>query len=208
MVFIPIGMRYTATTKGAVLKAVSCEECGREYVYVLRRSASGMGSSPLFLDDHGARSRASGQAQALLRHRLQQGIDVVPCPACGRVQQHMVPKARRQYRRWMLNVGACLTLGLLPLGIVALSLNAVTMHAEEMRRNEAVSPPIPWAVLFILMAVVGLTGIGLMVGRFIVARRHEPNGQSIESRLRIGQARAMLRDDFEKMRREPGPGEG
>jgi len=49
---------------------------------------------------------------------LEIGIEVIPCPACGWYQSNMIPKARRRHRRWMVYVGQCLTIGLIPVAII------------------------------------------------------------------------------------------
>jgi hypothetical protein len=76
-----------AVRSGALLKHVPCENCGTEYVYVLR-------------DTIMARAQASQEevdrrAEATLRKKLEEGCEPVPCPACGWYQAHMVAHARR-----------------------------------------------------------------------------------------------------------------
>src|SRR5262245_23015334 len=119
---IPYALDYNVTASGAVLKLVRCEHCTAEYIYKLERSATGSGTSLLFLDNTGAHDRASTEAASNLRGKLERGVDVVPCPACGWVQSNMTPKARRQQCRWMLNVGATLAV----VGVVAGLLTALT----------------------------------------------------------------------------------
>jgi hypothetical protein len=104
--------RCTDVAWGQTTKMVFCEQCGRSYAYELKRT--GEGSADLF---NGGHSAAAAQADGNLSWALAVGIDLVPCPACGWYQRHMIPKARRLHRRWMVYVGQCLTIGLIPVAI-------------------------------------------------------------------------------------------
>jgi hypothetical protein len=42
-----------------------------------------------------------------------------------------------------------------------------------------------------------MLGLGLMVAKFVLAVSYDPNNQDVETRKQIGQARAMLREEFE-----------
>jgi hypothetical protein len=186
---IPYATDYTSTLSGSVLKFVPCEQCGTEYVYQMERTATGSGTSLLFLDNEGASERASSQAEAQLRRKLERGVDLVPCPRCGWYQQNMIPKARKQYRRWMLNTGAVLAVSLLPVGLFGAMANA-GKHGP---------PTIPWPLFLAGLIAFALVGIGLMVAKSVLASRHDPNGQDVETRKQLGQSRAILREELEKM---------
>jgi len=188
---IPYGMDYTSTMAGLVVKLVHCESCQAEYVYQLERTARGSGTSFLFLDNEGASARASAQAEQELRQKLEQGVDLVPCPVCGWYQRHMIPKAKRQYRRWMLNVGACLTLGLIPLAFIGAFVNASSGNGD--------GPAIPWPAFGAGLLILFLLGAGLMIAKAILASRYDPNSVDVETRKKRGQWCAMLRSDFERM---------
>jgi hypothetical protein len=77
---IPYGKRYTANLTGATLKPVRCEKCYVEYVYRMDRAGSGSGTSLLFLENQGARDRATQRAASELRGLLRWDCDAVPCP--------------------------------------------------------------------------------------------------------------------------------
>jgi hypothetical protein len=188
---IPYGMDYTSTMTGAVLKLVRCEQCGVEYVYRLQRTASGTGSSLLFLDNQGAGDRASTRAEGELQGKLERGVDLVPCPSCGWIQEHMFPRARRAHRRWMLITGAWLTFGLLPIAFIGGIANGASGDP----------PAIPWPVFSVGLSVLAVLGFGLMIAKVVLARRYDPNSQNVEIRKRLGQARGILREQLEKMTR-------
>src|SRR5690242_9150309 len=65
-----VGRRYTATVVGSVWKTICCEFCGLEWAYQLTRRAQGTGRSPYFLDNDGARQRASEEANNTLQRQL------------------------------------------------------------------------------------------------------------------------------------------
>jgi hypothetical protein len=186
---IPYGMSYSSTMSGAVLKLVRCEHCRAEYVYKMERVATGEGSSFLFLDNEGAASRASSEAQEVLRRKLEQGVDLVPCPACGWYQKNMLPKARRKYGNWMLNTGACLALSVIPVACLGGLFNG--------SRQER--PWIPWSLFFAGLIALGVLGVVLMTAKFILAGRYDPNNQDVETRKQLGRARGMLREEFDRL---------
>jgi hypothetical protein len=63
---IPYGMQYLSTVEGVVWKVVRCEQCQTAYAYRMAVSATGAASSFLFLDNEGARDRASAAAAEAL----------------------------------------------------------------------------------------------------------------------------------------------
>jgi Zn ribbon nucleic-acid-binding protein len=185
LVPIPAGMKYSVTATGAVLKWVRCDACGVEYQYKLQRKARGEGRSILFLDEEGALSRASSSASAELHYKLQHGVDVVPCPACGHVQQRMFRKARREHRRWMLTLGLVLTCLSPPLALAGLVIGTAVHRAMsnpvqggDQGGNEAVEIAVvlggPGAFLVL--------GVGLMAAKFVSAWRYDPNAEDEEVR--------------------------
>jgi hypothetical protein len=205
---IPYATEYTATLSGSVLKLVPCEHCGAEYVYQLERSAQGSGTSFLFLDNDGAQARASARAEAELRQLLERGVDLVPCPKCGWYQANMLPVARRQAYRGMRNAGLCLLIGVIPLALIGGLINAAAGGAP------GGDPAIPWPVFLAGLIVLGLAGAGLLVARVVRSASYDPNAGDVEAHKQLGQSRAMLREEFEKMIQtqagakgppEPGP---
>jgi hypothetical protein len=188
---IPYAMGYTSTMSGSVFKLVACEQCGVEYVYELKRTAIGEGKSLLFLDNQGAEDRAAFRAEESLRRKLERGIDLVPCPACGWYQQHMIPKARREHYRWMLITGFCLAIGLIPIAVFGGVLNSAP-------RQGTTEPLIPWSLFLAGLGTLAVVSIGSMVGKFLLTLGYDPNAQDVESRKQLGRAQGMLREEFER----------
>ena len=113
MVPIPVfWTQYTATRYGSVLKIVPCENCSTEYVYMMEREGSGVGTSMYMLNNEGAADHATSAADDTLKSVLENDFDPVPCPVCGHYQRYMFQKLRETKRLW----GAASTLLLTLLG--------------------------------------------------------------------------------------------
>jgi hypothetical protein len=193
--FIPLPLSlqwtYSVTVNGAVDKTVRCESCHAEYVYRLERSATGSGTSRvLFIDKEEATEQAAAIAQYALRRELQEGIDLVPCPACGWYQSNMITKGRDQHCAWMWLLGVLLTAGLLPLAMLGLLINCLRCPYSP--------PNIPGDVMLAGLVILGLDGVSLLVARSILAGRYDPNSDDPEARIQLGRSRAMLREEFDR----------
>jgi hypothetical protein len=197
---IILGYKYSATLTGAVLKLVRCESCQVEYVYQMKRTGTGSGVSPLFLDNHGAHGRAAERAEKDLHARLEREVDSVPCPACGWYQSEMLPKARRDHGGWMRTVGLVLLIVAFITGMVAYS---ASMGPEVNRAWDV------WS--FGAAALVGgSVGAALLATKAYRSSRYDPNSADREDRIRAGQNRAVHKEEWEKMMqdRQPSPGSG
>jgi hypothetical protein len=189
---LPWQGRVVAKVRGRTTKFVCCEACGQNYAYELKRT--GAGSEPVpdwgWGRDSETETAAKVGAVANLRNRLRTGIEVIPCPACGWYQAHMLPKARRLHPRWMVYVGGCLTFGLIPVTLIGLTINGMNVsHGGE--------PFIPWPIFFAGMASLFIVGIGMLIGKYILARSYDPNDADVETRKRYGQSRALLLSEQE-----------
>jgi hypothetical protein len=102
----------------------------------------------------------------------------------------MIPKARRLHRRWMLTVGLCLLLLLIPLGLIG-ACNS-SYNQNYMVAGVARPAPIPGPLLLGVLVLLGVPGVGLIIGKFVLTLRYDPNAQDVETRKRLGQARAIL----------------
>jgi hypothetical protein len=192
MVLIPVGLNYDVTLTGQAPKLVRCEACGYEYVYLLETSASGHGSSLLFLDNEGAQNRAHETAHVVLDAALQHGCAVVPCAQCGHVQAHMIPQARREYRRWMFKTGMYL---LVSGAILAAPAILLTMIDNGSRSGHPVT-------VALAIAAVVLIGSGLILPyvRSRLAQKYDPNALTADFRKVWGDSLSVGKDEFIKMR--------
>jgi predicted RNA-binding Zn-ribbon protein involved in translation (DUF1610 family) len=200
---IPIGMNYTATMMGSTVKEVLCEQCGAEYLYQMQRSSEGAGTSLLFVDNDGAQERARERAAASLRSKLEKGCDVVPCPSCGHVQQHMFKKARKAYGYWMYVTGLLL---FIPAFISLIAAIAVEVRADR-------DPSLRGVAKGILIGggACLASGLGLLITKGVRSRGYDPNSTDLAARKQFAQTRTILKAELERMMREreqgqaPGP---
>jgi hypothetical protein len=188
---ISLAWTYTVTVSGAVDKTVRCESCHAEYVYRLERTATGSGTSRvLCFYKEEATEHAAAVAQYQLRRELHEGIDLVPCPACGWYQSNMIMKGREQHCAWMWLLGVLLTAGLLPLAMLGVLINCFRCPYSP--------PNIPGDVMLAGLVILGLVGVSLFIARSILASRYDPNSDDPEARIQLGRSRAMLRDEFDR----------
>jgi rhomboid protease GluP len=96
----------------------------------------------------------------------------------------MIPRARRLRWRWMLNVGACLTIGLIPFGLIG----GIVIGINEQRGDSAISGETFVGILTLL----GGLGVALISCKFLSDRWYDPNAQDVEAHKRLGQSRATL----------------
>jgi hypothetical protein len=189
---------YTATVSGSVFVKVPCEHCGNIYYYQLTRQVSGEGSSLLSLDNEGARQRAMQRADDRLRSELEASRDPVPCPKCGLYQSDMVPMLRSQYGE------ALKALGILVLFVIPLILAYVFLKNRFIDGFAGNQPPINWIVPGILMGALAAMGIGLMMLRFCLAWRYDPNDPSeVNTAGRIGQEKAITEELMNQIQPSP-----
>jgi hypothetical protein len=191
--------KYTATLHGQVLKFVPCENCSTEYVYVLEREGSGVGTSVYMLNDEGAQDHAKSAADETLRSYLENDFDPVPCPVCGHYQRHMFPKLYQTRSPW----GPAAMLVVLAIGCLVAVGGLYWSVAYLQQPNDHVLGRMVAA--WSLTVVLGLVGVGLSVVERIKARRFDPNSEDQQARIEKGRSRAVTRAEFEQaQQREHG----
>jgi hypothetical protein len=163
--------------EGRTTKVVKCEKCEQRYAYELKRCAP---------------------TKECLPHVLANGIEAIPCPACGWYQSNMLSRARELHRRWMANVGICLIVGIIPAGFIGLMINTENGKypvVESVANGTA--PPIPWPIFGAGLACMLAAGIGMFIWRRLLAQMSNPNDDDVEARKRYGQSRAILLSEQE-----------
>jgi hypothetical protein len=173
-----LGIDYTTTASGAVLKFVQCEDCGKGYAYWMSRRIRASQFSPLALTNRGSAEGARTKAEDRLRESLKNSCDPVPCPHCGKYQEAMVLRLRRIRFKWVTKF--CIGLFLASLWIV-LFLAGLHMVPEE-HLGEAIA--------VILVATWGPIPI-LLLGRYLLNRKYDPSRSPVETRLKLGDRLAL-----------------
>ncbi len=174
--------RMTVEAPGQTTKVVCCEACGRCYTFELKRIGVGADAA---------------RAAENLKEKLAVGIEAIPCPACGWYQSDMIPDARKLHRRWMFDVGLCLTVGLIPVAFIGLLINTDNGKHPALDNVDNTPPPIPWPIFLAGLVCSLALGIGMFIGRYMLAQRYEPNDEEEEARKRYGQSRAILLSEQE-----------
>jgi hypothetical protein len=195
MIHVPTSLEYSVQVAGIVWKTVQCDRCRAEYAYQMERTGIGSGISLLFLDNHGAQTRAQREAEHELCERLAREFDAVPCPKCGQFPNYMLPALRRWYLRWMRWVGlvllllAAISFGLYYLVSLSSSHTAKVLQAMH--------------ITFLAGSVSGIAGAGMVALRIILSRRYDPNDPSeAEARISYGQTQTISKQELEKMTQE------
>jgi Zn ribbon nucleic-acid-binding protein len=195
MIVVVFWEKFTATVNGRVMKLVPCENCSTEYVYVLEREGTGVGTS-VYLLNPGAEDHAVSAAQDTLQQALENDFDAVPCPKCGHYQRYMFPKLLEERSGW----GAAAVVMALAVGVLAAVAGVYWTLAYAGRPNDAALGRMAtaWAVV----AAAGLVGAGLSAARRARERRFDPNAGDPQSRIEEGRRRAVTRTEFEASQRQ------
>jgi hypothetical protein len=191
MVLIPVfWTKYTATMRGRVLKVVPCENCSTEYVYLMEREGSGVGTSMYMLNDQGAEGHSKAAATDTLRSVLENDFDPVPCPVCGHYQRYMFPKLLETKGLWRL---ALKVAGIMIGCIAALSALQGTIGYLQSPNDHSIKTLLAaWSVLLLL----GVIGLGLWLVNKFKVRHFDPNVGDPAGRIALGRSRAVTRAEF------------
>src|SRR5262245_36517944 len=175
---------YTANAIGHAVRAVKCESCQAEYVYVLKCEGTGYGTSLLFLDNRGAEERADKAAVSDLEDKLANAVDGVPCPKCGWYQANMVTHILTEWGGGLGFAGiAAIALGLFGLFFCAI-LGYVVWVGPGPPGEGPTLPQIGAAAIACGLAT--LIGFGLCLLRSQLAAGVEPNNEPVSDRLTLG----------------------
>jgi hypothetical protein len=202
MVPIPVfWTQYTTTMHGRVLKVVPCENCSTEYLYVMEREGSGVGTSIYFLNEEGAESHSKSAAEDTLKSVLENDFDAVPCPVCGHYQRYMFPKLLESKGMWELAI----KLLVIMIGSITAVIAARVSVAYLQRPNDHDFTNViaAWSVLLLLC----LIGLGLLLVDKFKIRHFNPNLKDQAARIAIGRSRAVTRAEFEKEQQEKSEAE-
>ena len=197
MIPIPVFWRqYTTTIQGRDLKIVSCENCSTEYMYVMEREASGVGTSMYMVNNEGAAGHAQSAAVDTLESVLENDFDPVPCPVCGHYQRYMFPKLLETTGMGVVFVRLAVILIGCFAAVIALkrTLEYLSNPSDAGLKNMIT----PWSVV----PLTCLVGLGLWLLNKRKVRRFNPNAADPAARIAIGRSRAVTRAEFEKLQQE------
>jgi hypothetical protein len=128
-----------------------------------------------------------GQKEAAhtVKLKLFTECDAVPCPSCGRYQERMIPQAKWERKRWLLESILYL---ILIAGIAAGGVQIVgnVVHFSEAREPAWVAPAF-WSSL----AAGAVGAVALPAYWYVSSLRYDPNLEDVEARRRLGQQRVI-----------------
>jgi hypothetical protein len=176
-------VHHYSTVTGFSARGVRCAHCGEEYVYDVRRDASGTAMSRNSLDG-GAQHLASARAHDELSQKLQGAVDLVPCPTCGGYQPDMAAHMRRQRLRWLMHLGVfALLVAVAPAGMLL---------AGKGDRDS----------LLVTTTVTAGLGAVLLLLRAAFLAVYNPNGGDPEPRMQQARCRAYRPADIDQLVRD------
>jgi hypothetical protein len=187
---IHVGTDVTVTVHGSILMTVRCQRCQHVYLYEMFRSEPGGSFSLLSLDNEGAAAKGAVIAEVALRQSLEKDCDPVPCPECGTYQPNMLPQLRHEHRRDLRKAG------------IRILLAAGLCFALTRLAADPLDEIVPNWITWMAWAAASLAGAGLIVYRWYLGSRHDPNSQpDIEHRKEIGRQRVAETERYIALRR-------
>ncbi|HEV3145604.1 MAG TPA: hypothetical protein VGZ47_17045 [Gemmataceae bacterium] len=191
------GTRYFTYMEGAVPKVVKCEECNQQYVYLFHARSTGVAESPYLLNEAGAQQSAQEQASFTLSYELEHGISVVPCPNCGRIQQHMFPLVTKEKYGWIGAIVLSLSV-FAALALLAALLGTAKLGGKP--SSDMITGVLAcWAAFALLLALA----VGLHLRKKALCRAYDPNDRPVEERLARGRELALSVEEFERQMKQP-----
>ena len=160
------------TVSGETTKYETCEMCGCEFDYVIRREADGEDKSLFSWTNRSANRKAADDACANLAKILEAELDPAPCPDCGWVQAAMIAHVRTGSYS---NLRELSRLGLvLCAGGLLLALCSIPVHFGNFADAENLAS-IMAVVGSVIAAIGGIPGICLRALRDYLNSRYDPN---------------------------------
>jgi|GEM_PF-5401537 len=96
------GKSYTSEMQGTIWLPVSCENCKHNFAYEMIIKSWGIGRSPYFLNDSGAKNSAERNALSDYSKKANNAYALVPCPKCGQIHSSMVEKERAKWQAYAI----------------------------------------------------------------------------------------------------------
>ncbi len=177
-----LGLDFTTTASGTVIKFVECEECRDGYAYRMARQIKASEFSPFALDNRRAAQGSHRSATERLRAALAKSCDPIPCPHCGWYQEAMVLRLRRIRFKWATQL--CILLFLAPLFLVLL---LASLIGAKHVLPESYFGPLAGGIAGTAWGLIPL----LLAGRYLLNRRYDPNRKPVENRIALGRNLAL-----------------
>src|SRR5439155_3808583 len=89
------------TVTKSVRQCITCEDCGRAYVFLDEKTATCVASSGYLLDNESAARLAREDAERKVERLLASEVGALPCPHCGWYQRAMLRTIRKPLYAWI-----------------------------------------------------------------------------------------------------------
>jgi hypothetical protein len=164
------------TAHGTVLRGVTCEHCGCQYVYKLTRQISGYHNCP----DANPQTIHDLQKPVMRRVKraAKEGIDPVPCPDCAYLQRSMIRTIRLERLAILL---------LVAVGAMLITLVLTVLSNIDDLVSWGLTVPIVFAAIAFCI---------LLAFAAAILRKDWNSHQRVENRLQKPNIRAIRRNDF------------
>ena len=179
MIPIPVyvSSEFYASLQGSAVKHTKCEFCGKQYVYVMRRIGQGKVEAHVQTDRQYGLELARNDAVGDSLLKMRRSCDTVPCPKCGKFQRQMIRQERLRRLGWSFLAW----LGLGPTVLVA---------SMFIRR--------PWEPGWVEASLYAAGSAAAFL--YMLYSLFRPYNSAPERW--IGKSRGILREDFERLRKE------
>jgi hypothetical protein len=199
------GRNYHSTAIGVRLVEVSCDQCGSTYFFELARAGAGAATAPYAIGTARAERSAADQARRDRDRRLVEEAELVPCPKCLWINDHLVTGYRRGRFRGASKAAA-------GIAIAGVCLTLVTAWVASLGPAPAHSGTIA-SILTVGMTVSLAVPASILLLRQFLRQRIQPNRDyPLPPKLPHGTPTALVRNSgtgvLEPAGRPVRPGDG
>jgi len=199
-----MGVIYSTTVQGEILRAVRCEHCSHEYGYCMTRTVLAdsfdvfsMAALRAGLRNPLSAKRATQEtAEEQLREQLAKECDPVPCPSCGWYQADMVAHLQKHYHRWLSSLGKWLLVGLVPWAAII-----VLLSFQIGMDRVANFPTWYWTVPVFLVSIGAL----LIWAQRRMGQALQPNADLLAN-IAVGKALVLSKEELDNLPKQSDNG--
>jgi hypothetical protein len=181
------GRNYHFDSIGVRLVEVSCDQCGTRYFFEMARIGSGAATAPYAIGTARAERSAAKRAQRDRDRRLNEEAELVPCPKCQWINDHLVAGYRRGRYRGATKTAA-------GIGFAGITLTLITAWVASLGPAPAHRATIV-SILTIGMAIsIAIPGSILLVRHFLRQRIQPNRNHPLPPELPHGSPIALVRN--------------
>ncbi|MBY0456161.1 MAG: hypothetical protein K2V38_02365 [Gemmataceae bacterium] len=173
---MPVYFVYYATIETSIPHLVVCENCKTEYIYELKRGATGESS--------GGPETAKKKAWTSLLNQLLNACDPVPCMECLHYQDHMRETAAKRKYVWLEHLASISAVTAF-FALVVLAIGWYIIRQEPEKNSQF------YEITGAITGISAILAIVLYCLSSYLCARYDPNATREEVRRQIAVKRAM-----------------